>query len=230
MQVFRFPYKLLSSDSIHLTSLENAMSKNTPLIEAQIKICVFCGAKFGNNPIYQQSAIMLADAISSLGATLVYGGANVGIMNVLANQVLLRGAQVIGVIPQSLANREIAHQALTKLHVVNSMQERKQLLIDISDAFILFPGSVGSLDEFFEVYTLSKLGYLNKPLAILNVDGYYDPLIKQMDCFVQAGFEQQHIRNKLIITDSVDDLLDAISAAVRHEGDFSNSGELIATT
>jgi uncharacterized protein (TIGR00730 family) len=165
-------------------------------------VSVFCASKPGNHPVYQQAAEELADAMSAARMTLVYGGANVGLMGVLANRMLKNGAPVVGVITESLVKVEVAHRELTTLHVVPTMHERKNKLIELADAFIMLPGSIGSLDEFFEVYTLSKLRYHHKPFAIVNTAGYYNLLLKQLDWFVDQGFEKAEVLEKLIIVDS----------------------------
>lgn len=170
-------------------------------------IAVFCGANSGNKPIYGDSAIQLANLLVERGITLVYGGANVGLMGILADQVLSLGGHVIGVIPKSLVNVEIAHQNLTTLHVVNSMHERKALIAELSDGFIMLPGGPGSLDEFFEMYTWAQLGYHSKPCGILNINGYHKYLLQFLDHLVAEGFLKQVHRDMILVEHSCQALM-----------------------
>ena len=174
------------------------------------KIGVFCGSSRGNSALYAESAEQLADVMSSKKMTLVYGGAKVGLMNCIAERMLKNGSPVIGVIPQSLAEVEIAHEGLTELHMVNSMHERKVLITELSDGFVMLPGGPGSLDEFFEVFTLGQLGYHLKPFGILNVNGYYDHLLRFLDHAVTQGFLKQIHRNMIIIDESADLLVNKL--------------------
>lgn len=171
------------------------------------KLGVFCGSCLGNSKLYSDSVEQLADVMSSKGITLVYGGAKVGLMGIIADRMLQQGAKVIGVIPKSLVEVEIAHQGLTELHVMNSMQERKSLIAQLADGFIMLPGGPGSLDEFFEMLTLGQLGYHPKPCGILNVAGYYDYLLKFLDHAVSQGFLNQSHRNMIVVEESAETLI-----------------------
>jgi uncharacterized protein (TIGR00730 family) len=152
------------------------------------KVCVFCGSSAGTRPEYRRAAEELGAALAGLGITLVYGGSKIGLMGVLADTVMGAGGQVIGVMPRSLVDREIAHRNLTRLHVVRSMHERKALMIDLADAFVLLPGGFGSWDEFCEAITWSQLGLHAKPCGILNVLDYYGPLLALAGRAVSDGF------------------------------------------
>lgn len=163
------------------------------------KIGVFCGANTGNSILYQQDAEKLADVLTHAGITLVYGGANVGLMSIIANRMLSHGAKVIGVIPKFLADVEIAHTALTELHIVNSMDERKRLIAELSDGFMMLPGGYGSLDEFFEMLTLGQLSHHAKPCGILNIEGYYNHLLTFLDHAVSEGFLKSSLRHMIIV-------------------------------
>lgn len=163
------------------------------------RICVFCGANIGSKPAYVKEAELLAQEFVEHGISLVYGGGNVGIMRILANAMMEKKGQVIGVIPKALEDRELAHRGLTKLYVVSSMHERKALMADLSDGFILFPGGIGSLDEFFEIWTWSQLGIHQKPIGILNVEDYFNPLISLIDHVVNEGFLRESHRQTVII-------------------------------
>jgi uncharacterized protein (TIGR00730 family) len=165
------------------------------------KICVFCGSNLGTNPVYQSAAADLGRLLVARDIELVYGAGNIGLMGVLADSVLAAGGRVIGVIPESLVAREVAHQGLTKLHVVKSMHERKALMSDLSDGFIALPGGYGTFEEFCEVVTWSQLGIQAKPCGLLNVSGYYDPLLELFDRAVSEGFLPEHNR-KLVLADT----------------------------
>ena len=136
------------------------------------RVCIFCGSSSGNREVYTNAATTLAQHIVRRGLGIVYGGSNCGLMAVIANTALEAGGEVIGVIPQSMVFKEIAHTGLTELRIVNSMHERKALMADLSDAFIAMPGGYGTLDEFCEILTWAQLGLHNKPCGVLNVAGY----------------------------------------------------------
>jgi uncharacterized protein (TIGR00730 family) len=152
------------------------------------RVCVFCGASPGNDPVYRQAAEALGALLARQGLVLVYGGGNVGLMGTVADAVLSAGGGVIGVIPGFLQSREVAHVGLSELHVVDSMHERKARMAELSDAFLVLPGGFGTFEEFFEILTWSQLGLHQKPIAFVNVKGYYDLLIRFLDSAVQAGF------------------------------------------
>ena len=153
------------------------------------KICVYCGSSPGKNPAYSLAATNLAKVLCERGIGLVYGGAAVGIMGTVANAVLEAGGEVIGVIPRSLAVKEVAHENLSELHVVASMHERKAMMADLADGFIALPGGWGTLEEIFEILTWAQLGFHGKPCGLLNIEGYYDGLIT----FLENSFEQQFV-------------------------------------
>lgn len=152
------------------------------------KICVFCGSSMGFDDIYKKKALDLADYFIEKGHSLVYGGANVGLMKIIADRMLEAKMEVIGVMPQYLVDKEVAHQGLTKLHIVESMSTRKDMLIAISDAFIAMPGGFGTLDELAEVLVLDQLQIISKPMGLYNVNGYFDSLIQFIDLGVAEGF------------------------------------------
>ena len=152
------------------------------------RIGVFCGSGVGANPKYLAEAKSLGQQMAGSGWSLVYGGTSVGLMRATADAALSGGAEVIGVLPQALQEREIAHQGLTKLHLVGSMHERKALMASLSDAFIALPGGYGTLDEFFEIVTWARLGIHSKPCVVINTDGYYDFLLRFLDHAVREEF------------------------------------------
>ncbi|MEE1943921.1 TIGR00730 family Rossman fold protein [Pedobacter sp. KR3-3] len=154
-------------------------------------ICVYCGSNFNGDPILQKAIEDLAFTLANQQITLVYGGGSVGVMGVLANQVLEKQGQVVGVIPQFLMDKEVGHKGLTQLIVTENMHQRKQKMADLCDGFIILPGGFGTLEEFFEVLTWLQLGLHAKPIGVLNVNGFYDPLFLQMDVMVQNRFLKQ---------------------------------------
>jgi uncharacterized protein (TIGR00730 family) len=153
-----------------------------------VRLCVFCGSRGGNDPRFAQAAIEVGTLMAKRRIGLVYGGGRVGLMGLLADAARAEGGEVIGVIPQALADREVAHSGLTELRVVDSMHERKALMGELSDGFIALPGGFGTLEEFCEVITWSQLGIHRKPCGILNVAGYFDHLIAMFDHAVARGF------------------------------------------
>ncbi len=152
------------------------------------RICVFCGSSVGADRKYLVEAESLGQQMARDGWGLVYGGTSVGLMGALADTVLAGGSEVIGVLPQALQDREIAHRGLTKLHMVGSMHERKALMASLSDAFIALPGGYGTLDEFFEIVTWAQLKIHSKPCILINTDGYYDFLLRFLDYAVAEEF------------------------------------------
>ncbi|EGK07196.1 decarboxylase [Desmospora sp. 8437] len=164
-------------------------------------ICVFCGSNPGSSPVYMEGAKQLGISLAEAGITLVYGGARVGLMGAVADTVLAHGGKVIGVIPKSLVDREIAHTGLTDLHIVSSMHERKALMSELADGFIALPGGSGTLEEFFEVFTWAQLGHHQKPCGLLNLNGYYTPLLQFIDHTIGEGFMKEDYR-AMILSDS----------------------------
>ncbi len=170
-------------------------------------ICVYCGSSFGNEAAFAAAARQLAKAMNERSISLVYGGASVGIMGEIADAILAGGGRAIGVIPQALADKEVAHSDLTELHIVSSMHERKALMAEKSDGFVALPGGFGTLEELFEVLTWSQLGFHQKPVALLNVANYYDGLLKFLDQATHAQFVKPAHRNLLIASETADGVL-----------------------
>jgi uncharacterized protein (TIGR00730 family) len=162
-------------------------------------ICVFCGSNFNGDPILKQTVDQLAEVMVGRNITLVFGGGKVGLMGLLADAVLQRNGKAIGVIPQFLMDKEVGHTGLTELHIVENMHQRKQLMSDLCDGIIMLPGGFGTLEEFFEVLTWLQLGLHNKPIGVLNVNGFYDLLLQQMDVMVEQKFLKPANR-KLVLT------------------------------
>ena len=174
------------------------------------RICVFCGSSQGSRPEYRVAAEELGAELVRRNIGLVYGGGNVGLMGMLAEAVLSAGGEAVGVIPEHLMGREVGHKGLTKLHVVRSMHERKALMADLSDAFIALPGGFGTFEEFCEVVTWAQLGLHAKPCGILNVLGYYSPLLAMFDHAVEERFLKQENRSLVLARESAADLLQAL--------------------
>lgn len=170
-------------------------------------ICVFCGSNAGRSEAYADAARALARAIASRGMTLVYGGGNIGLMGVLADETLAVGGQVIGVTPRRLLEKEVVHRGLTELRVVESMHERKALMAELSDAFIALPGGLGTFEETFEVLTWTQLGFHRKPCGLLNVDGFYDRLAAFLDHAVAERFLKAEHRDMVMLEGDADTLL-----------------------
>jgi len=176
-------------------------------------LAVFCGSSTGVASIYQEAAREVGRLLGQRAIRLVYGGGHVGLMGVVADACLNIGGSVIGVIPQALADREVAHRGLTELRVVGSMHERKTVMAELSDAFLALPGGYGTWDELFEALTWSQLGIQNKVCALLNVNGYYDSLIAMMDRAVAEGFIRDPHREWLLSDTDVSRLLDRLNHA-----------------
>jgi len=162
-------------------------------------ICVFCGSNFNGDPVLKHAVEQLAEIMVSRNFTLVYGGGKVGIMGLLADHLLRLGGKAIGVIPQFLMDKEVGHTRLTELHIVENMHQRKQLMNDLCDGIIALPGGFGTLEEFFEVLTWLQLGLHQHPVGLLNVNGFYDYLLKQLDVMVEQQFLKPANR-KLVLT------------------------------
>lgn len=175
------------------------------------RLCVFCGSSKGAKQEYLDSARELATVLSQSNIELVYGGAVVGMMGALADSMLAHGGRVVGVMPKFILEKEIAHEDITELHIVNSMHERKALMAELSQGFIMLPGGIGSVEEFFEIVTWSQLGIHAKPFGILNVGGYYDLMLKFIDHMVKEGFLNSVYRDNIIVEKTPTKLLESMS-------------------
>jgi uncharacterized protein (TIGR00730 family) len=176
----------------------------------RVRLCIFCGSSPGARPDYAAATEELAQLLARRGIGVVYGGASVGLMGLLADSALAAGGEVVGVIPAALEAKEIAHTGLTDLHVVGSMHERKALMAELSDGFIALPGGSGTLEELFEVFTWSQLGLHRKACALLNVAGYYDGLEAFLDHAVRERFLRAEHRAMLLCEDTPPAVLDAL--------------------
>jgi len=172
------------------------------------RICVYCGSNAGMNPRYAQAARELGGLLTTRGLGLVYGGGKVGLMGILADAALAGGGEVIGVIPEALRAREVGHTGLTELRIVETMHERKALMEDLADAFVALPGGLGTLDELFEILTWAQLGMHHKPCGLLDVDGYFQPLLAWLDQATSEGFVRPQHRAMIMVETDGARLLD----------------------
>ena len=175
------------------------------------RICVYCGSSPGRDPAYVAAAHAMGRSLAERGLGLVYGGGHVGLMGAVADAALAAGGEVVGVIPQALADREIAHRGLTELRVVGSMHERKLLMAELSSGFVALPGGMGTLEELFEVYTWTQLGLHAKPLGLLNAGRYYDGLVAFLDHAVAERFVTREHRAMLVVGTEPGAILDAFA-------------------
>ncbi|HEY9193107.1 MAG TPA: TIGR00730 family Rossman fold protein [Methyloversatilis sp.] len=180
-----------------------------------IRVCVFCGSRSGERAVYADTALALGTLLAQRGFGLVYGGGNIGLMGLIADATLAAGGEVIGVIPQHLLEREVAHTGLTQLHVVDSMHTRKALMADIADVFVAAPGGFGTLDELCEILTWAQLGLHGKPCGLLNVAGYFDPLLGMFDHATREGFLSAQHRQLIVSENDAQHLIDRLVAAIQ---------------
>jgi len=175
-------------------------------------VCVFCGSNTGRSAPYAETARALARALARTGLRLVYGGGSIGLMGVLAEAALAAGVHVTGVAPRRLIEREVVHSGLSKLHVVESMHERKATMAELSDGFIALPGGYGTLDELFEALTWTQLGYHRKPCGLLNVEGFFDRLADYLDHALAEGFLTREHRGMLVVADDPDVIIERLKS------------------
>jgi uncharacterized protein (TIGR00730 family) len=171
------------------------------------RICIYCGSSPGRSRNYASATATLGRELATRGIEVVYGGASIGLMGTVADAALAAGGRVTGVIPQALMREEIAHRGLADLRVVRSMHERKALMAELSDGFIALPGGLGTLDELFEIWTWAHLGFHDKPIGLLNVDGFFDHLLEHLDRSVREGFVRPELRARLITEREIEPLL-----------------------
>jgi len=176
-------------------------------------VCVFCGSSTPADPRYRATAGELGALVAGRGLGLVYGGGSVGLMGALADAALAAGGRVVGVIPTGLFSREVGHNGLTELHEVGTMHERKQLMYDLADGFVALPGGLGTLEELAEVTTWSQLGLHAKPVVLLDVDSFWDPLVAQLDRMVAVGLLKPANRELILRAGMPENALDALAAA-----------------
>lgn len=181
---------------------------------SQMRLAVFCGSGMGNNPVYRDAARETGRLMALKNISLVYGGASIGIMGVIADTMLEAGSEVLGVIPERLMSREVAHPGLTRLYTTQSMHQRKSLMMQLSDGFTALPGGFGTYDELFEIITWAQLGYHSKPVYILNIAGYFDPLVAMITRGVDEGFIKDGYLSLFTVFEEPEPMLDVFKSEV----------------
>lgn len=171
------------------------------------RIAVYCGSSKGNNPAYESEAKRLAHLLIQHDLGMVYGGGSIGLMGVLADQMIAQSGEVIGIIPKKIYDWEVGHTGISKLIIVKNMHERKAMMAKLADGFIALPGGIGTLEEIIEILTWKQLGYHQKPCVIINTNGYYDPLIAFFDVAIAADFLREKFRNELVIAKNADEAM-----------------------
>jgi uncharacterized protein (TIGR00730 family) len=175
-----------------------------------MNVCVFCGSSPGLSPVYAEAARKVGALLAGSSHTLIYGGGHVGLMGIVADSVMANKGEVIGIIPQFLVDREVGHYDITRLEVVQSMHERKKRMADLSDAFIAFPGGMGTLEELAEILTWKQLGLINNPVIIFNLNNFFTPLLTQLDHMVQEGFLRSENVEAIRVATSPEEILSLI--------------------
>lgn len=175
-------------------------------------ICIYCGSNPGDNPAYMEAARAMGQLIAGQGHRLIYGGGHVGLMGAAADAALSAGGEVIGVIPRDILEKEVGHGGVTELFTVNSMHERKMKMASLSDSFVALPGGIGTLEEIIEVLTWSQLGFHSKPCAVLNIEGFFNPLFQLLDHMVEHRFLLREHRQQLLSADTPEAVIDAVLA------------------
>ena len=178
-------------------------------------IAVYCGSRFGSHPAYRAAAETVGRVAAERGIRLIYGGGKLGLMGAVADAALKAGGEVVGVIPETLVEREHAHRALTELHVVGSMHERKAKMAALADAFVVLPGGIGTLDELAEAMTWNQLGLINDPIGLVDVGGFYQPLVHWLMTGVEAGFVPRPTVEQLIVSNDAEAVITGVLEAAR---------------
>ncbi|MEO8504498.1 MAG: TIGR00730 family Rossman fold protein [Acidobacteriota bacterium] len=187
------------------------MTASPPLASSAPKrVAIFCGSRHGRRPAYARAAVAVGTELAARGIGVVYGGGNVGLMGVLADAALAGGGDVIGVIPESLMAKELGHGGVTQLHVVTSMHERKALMADLSDAFLALPGGFGTYEEILEITTWAQLGLHAKPFGLLDIEGFYQPLLAQFERAVDDGFIEPAQRELLLVEQNAETMVERL--------------------
>lgn len=209
MKINNNTYEVITSQDI--TQIEESVDKSTlsmPLV------AVYCGSRLGSNDIYEQAARELGSALAENGMGLVYGGASIGLMGAVADGVIEGGAQAVGVIPTFMLKHEIAHQQLTRLHYTDTMHTRKTVMAEYADAFITLPGGLGTLEEIMEIATWRQLYQHEKPMIILNINGFYDRLIAHLKLTADEGFMKQEDLERLVVCNTIEEAIDLLHVIV----------------
>ena len=210
MKINNTNYEVITSQDI--TNIEKAVDKSTftmPLV------AVYCGSRLGNDVVYEQAARELGLALANNGMGLVYGGASIGLMGAVADEVIRGGAQAVGVIPTFMLKHEIAHEQLTCLHLTDTMHTRKTVMAEYADAFITLPGGLGTLEEIMEIATWRQLYQHEKPMIILNINGFYDRMIEHLKYTADQGFMKQEDLERLVVCNTINEAIDLLRTLVK---------------
>lgn len=199
---------ITSKDVEHVSEVVDKSTIKQPLV------AVYCGSRMGNNPVYEAAARELGDALAKNDMGLVYGGASIGLMGAVADTVISGGAQAVGVIPTFMLDHEIAHEGLTRLHLTDTMHTRKAIMAEYADAFITLPGGLGTLEEIMEIATWRQLYQHEKPMVILNINGFYDPLIEHLKHTAAEGFMKQEDIERLVVCDDIESAVSLLNKLV----------------
>ena len=213
MKINNDTYEVITSQDI--TNIEKAVDKSTLLMPL---VAVYCGSRLGNNEVYEQSARELGRELADNGMGLVYGGASIGLMGAVADEVIQGGAQAVGVIPTFMLKHEIAHEQLTRLHLTDTMHTRKTVMAEYADAFITLPGGLGTLEEIMEIATWRQLYQHEKPMIILNINGFYDRMIEHLKYTADQGFMKQQDLERLVVCNSISEAIDMLKTVVTRGG------------
>ncbi|MBH0087251.1 TIGR00730 family Rossman fold protein [Psychrobacter sp. SCQQ22] len=209
MKINNDTYEVITSQDI--TNIEQAVNKSALTMPL---VAVYCGSRLGNKEIYEQAARELGRALADNGMGLVYGGASIGLMGAVADEVIKGGAQAIGVIPTFMLKHEIAHEQLTCLHLTDTMHTRKTVMAEYADAFITLPGGLGTLEEIMEIATWRQLYQHEKPMIILNINGFYDRMIEHLKYTTDQGFMKQEDLERLVVCNTIDEAIDLLKTVV----------------
>ena len=209
MKINNDTYEVITSQEI--TNIEQAVDKSTLTMPL---VAVYCGSRLGNKEVYEQAARELGRALAYNGMGLVYGGASIGLMGAVADEVIKGGAQAIGVIPTFMLKHEIAHEQLTRLHLTDTMHTRKTVMAEYADAFITLPGGLGTLEEIMEIATWRQLYQHEKPMIILNINGFYDRMIEHLKYTTEQGFMKQEDLERLVVCNTIGEAIDLLKTVV----------------
>ncbi|HCI30828.1 MAG TPA: TIGR00730 family Rossman fold protein [Psychrobacter sp.] len=202
-------YDVITSKDI--TNIEKAVDKSTLTMPL---VAVYCGSRLGNNDVYEQAARELGRALADNGMGLVYGGASIGLMGAVADEVIKGGAEAVGVIPTFMLKHEIAHEQLTRLHLTDTMHTRKTVMAEYADAFITLPGGLGTLEEIMEIATWRQLYQHEKPMIILNINGFYDRMIEHLKYTTEQGFMKQQDLDRLVVCNTINEAIEMLQTVV----------------
>ena len=213
MKINNDTYEVITSQDI--TNIEKAVDKSALTMPL---VAVYCGSRLGNDEVYEQAARELGRELADNGMGLVYGGASIGLMGAVADEVIQGGAQAVGVIPTFMLKHEIAHEHLTRLHLTDTMHTRKTVMAEYADAFITLPGGLGTLEEIMEIATWRQLYQHEKPMIILNINGFYDHMIEHLKYTADQGFMKQEDLERLVVCNSISEAIDMLKTVVTIEG------------